>query len=349
MNAMVLHDWVTIWGHNLKYEKVPTPKPSPQEVLVKVRACGVGLPAANFMMGEAGKDPKLLPKIPGDEIAGEIVQVGSSVSAFKEGDRVIDYIFITCGECEFCLSGEQSLCTRFGGWVGRHVNGGYAEYVKLPASSVFKLPDGISFLDATAICTAISSPLHVLRSRVNLQPGDSVMIIGAAGGVGVHAIQVAKLYGARVIAVDIDDSKLDKLREFGIDVLINARNVDLPQEVRKVTAGRGVDLVIDYVGVPKTLTDAVSSLARRGKFVNLTTHPGTKFEVESSLLVREEISITGSRYASKSDVNEAISLVKAGKIRPVITETVNLQDVEKLHVKMVEGRLFGRGATVIAD
>jgi propanol-preferring alcohol dehydrogenase len=347
MKAMVLHNWVEKWGDNLKLEKVPIPTLGSHDVLVKVKACGVGGTVSNFMMGEMSRDPKLLPKTPGDEIAGEVAEIGSQVQGLAVGDRVIVYLFITCGKCKFCLTGRNDLCVNFAGWIGRHKNGGYAEYAAIPDANLFKLPDGIPFVEATTIITAIASAVHALRSRAQVTLEDDVMIVGAAGGVGVHAVQLAKVLGGRVFAVDTDDEKLRRLKEYGADFLINANSGDVPEQVKKLTAGKGVDVVIDFVGSPKTLVDSTSSLGRGGRLVNLTTHPGVKFEVSAGQLVLSEIIITGSRYTTKHEFLEAIELVRTRRIKPVVTQTARLEDVEKLHVLINENKLFGRAALAL--
>ena len=346
MKAMVLHDWVSKWGNNLKLEDVPIPQLGPSDVLVKVKACGVGLSVSNFMMGAIGKNPALLPKIPGDEITGTVAEAGSAVQGFTVGDRVIVYIFVTCDKCKYCLTGRQDLCVNFGGWIGRHHNGGYAEYVKVPSNCLFKLPDQVSFVDGTVVNTALAASVHALESRGQMQFGESVLIIGAAGGVGVHLSQLAKLYGARVIGVDVDDGKLKRTADLGVDVTINASTSDVSEEVKKATAGGGVDIAVDLVGSPKTLSDAFNSLGRAGRLVNLTTIPGVKFEVPSGKLVLEEVAITGSRYTTKYEFLKALELIRTGRVKPVISDRSTLSDVERLHVLLGENKLFGRGVMV---
>ena len=346
MKAMVLHDWVSKWGSNLKFEEVTIPKLGPSDVLVEVKACGVGLSVSNFMMGAIGKNPTLLPKIPGDEITGVVAETGTAVQNFAEGDRVIVYIFVTCDHCKYCLSGKQDLCVNFGGWIGRHLNGGYAEYVKVPSNCLFKLSDEVSFVDGTVINTALAASVHALESRGQMQLGETVMIIGAAGGVGVHMSQLAKLYGARVIGVDVDDEKLKRTSDFGVDVRINASRSDVPEEVKKATGGGGADIVVDLVGSSKTMGDALNSLGRAGRFVNLTTHLGSKIEAPLGKLVLDEIVITGSRYTTKHEFLKALELIRSGRVKPVISERSTLSEVERLHVLLAENKLFGRGVMV---
>jgi len=347
MKAMVLHNWVEKWGDNLKLERVPIPNPGPNDVLVKVRACGVGGTVSNFMMGEMSRDPKLLPKIPGDEIAGEVAEIGSQVQDFKVGDRAIVYLFVTCGKCKFCLGGRNDLCMNFGGWIGRHRNGGYAEYALVPGGNLFRLADEIPFVEATTISTAVASAVHALKSRAQVMLDDDVMIVGAAGGVGVHVVQLAKVLGGRVFAVDIDDEKLRRLKEYGADFLINASTTDVPEQVKKLTDGKGVHVAVDFVGTSKSLTDSLSSLGRGARLVNLATHPGVKFEVTASQLVLNETIITGSRYTTKHEFLEAMELVKTSRVKPVVGKTSGLEDVERLHVMIAENKLFGRAALVL--
>ena len=344
MRAMVLHDWVERWGDNLKLEIRPIPKLGPKDVLVKVKACGVGLTVSNFMMGGMGKDPKLLPRIPGDETAGEVAEVGSQVEGFRVGDRVLVYLFITCGKCEYCLSGRNNLCANFRGWIGRHYDGGYAEFVKVPESNLFKLPEEIKFIDATIINTALSSSVHVLDSRARMSFADNIMVMGAAGGVGVHLVQLAKLYGGNVFAVDVDEEKLHRLKEYGTDFILNPKKVDLPEEINKLTNGRGVNIVVELVGTPETLTNSMKCLGKEGRLVNLTSHPGVKLEAPLISLVLNEITVTGSRYTTKQEFLKAVEFLREGKIKPVISVVRKLEEVEKIHVSLAEHKLFGRGA-----
>jgi D-arabinose 1-dehydrogenase-like Zn-dependent alcohol dehydrogenase len=183
MKAMVLHAWLTTWGDNLKLEQVPIPQPGIHDALVKVEAYGVGLTVSNFLLDHSTNDPRLLPQIPGHEVAGRVVEVGAAVQNVEVGDRVITYFYLSCGYCHNCLAGIQDLCTNTQGRLAIHIPGGYAEYVRLPAINLFKLPDAIPSKETTAICDAIATPVHVMRDRAHVIPGDTVMVIGAGGGV----------------------------------------------------------------------------------------------------------------------------------------------------------------------
>ena len=346
MRAMVLHDWVKKWGNNLKLEHVPIPKIGRKEALVKVQACGVGLTVSNFLIGESSTDRSLLPRIPGHEIAGDVVEVGEGVDNVAVGDRVLVYFYLTCGHCRFCLGGTQDLCTDSKGVVGAQCDGGYAEYVKVPADNLLAFPDSIPYVEATVINDALATPVHVMKRRAEVRPGHDVMVIGAAGGVGIHMIQVAKVFGGNVIGVDVDDEKLKKVKELGADVVVNSRRQSVIEEVRRATGGKGVDSAIDMVGSRETLAACLESVARQGRVVLLTGHPGVTVEVSPRRLVRDEIAVLGSRYTTKTEFMEAIELVRSGKVKPVVSESRPLERVEELHLKLSENRLLGRGATI---
>ncbi len=346
MKAMVLHSWVEKWGNNLKLEHVPIPKVGHKEALVKVQACGVGLTVSNFLIGESSADRSLLPRIPGHEIAGDVVEIGEGVDNVTVGDRVLVYFYLTCGHCRFCLAGMQDLCIESKGVVGVQCNGGYAEYAKVPADNLLTLPDSIPYVEATVINDAVATPVHVVKRRAEVRPGHDVMVVGAAGGVGIHMIQAAKVYGGNVIGIDIDDEKLAKVKELGAHVVVNARKQSLVEEVMRATQGKGVESAIDMVGTRETLTSCLECAARQGRVVTLTGHPGVTVEVSPRRLVRDEIVFLGSRYATKSEFMEAIELVRSGKVKPVISESRPLERVEEIHTILSENRLLGRGVTV---
>src|SRR5438876_6709310 len=217
MKAMVLHEK----GGTLGHEEVPQPQTGPGEELVRVRACGAGLTVVHIKQGRLGN--MVLPRIIGHEIAGEVVEVGEGVTTVHRGDKVIVYFYLTCGYCRWCGSGREDLCANFRGFVGVHIDGGFAEYVRLPARNLVHIPPELDYTEAAIVADAVSTPLHALRERVQLRPPETVMVIGAGGGVGIHAVQMAKVLGARVIGVDVSDEKLALVRSMGADEVINAR------------------------------------------------------------------------------------------------------------------------------
>lgn len=340
MRAQVLHKW----GGEVTLEEVATPRPGPGEALVKVEACGVGLTVLNYMKGNMSGRTEEVPRIPGHEAVGRVVETGAGVSGLQVGERVMVYFYLACGTCDYCRLAHESLCRQLRGNVGVAANGGYAEYLVLPAFNLLPVPDGVGAVDATAVPDAIATPLHVNR-RAGVGPSDTVVVIGAAGGVGIHMVQMARLFGAEVIGIDRGESKLRAVREIGARDAFDFGATDLGDRLRAAAPG-GITVIIDLVGSRDTVTVALDTLGRRGRLVLLTTFPGVTAEISPRRFVHDELSVMGSRYASRWEVAEAARLVQRRRIKPVISESVPLERVGELHAKLRAGTLLGRGAIV---
>lgn len=342
MKAQVLHQW----GGPFKLEEVPVPKPGAGEALVKVKACGVGLTLKWIRDGAMGGS---VPRIIGHEVAGEVVEIGEQVTNVKVGDRVCVYFYLTCGTCEFCRKNRETLCRNFGGYVGVTIDGGYAEYAKLPAKNLLPIPNEISFEEASIIPDAIGTSLHALRERAQVKPPDTVMVVGAGGGVGIHAVQMARLCGSWVIAVDTSDEKLAKTKELGADAVINALEKDFADEAKRLTGGKGVDVILDFVCINDTLNKDFRSLNRGGKLVCLAAGRPEKatLTVTPGSLVTNEFVLTGSRQVTKQELAETIEMVRQGRIKPVITQTFSLKEVERAHQLIDERKIIGRAVIVM--
>ncbi len=330
------------WGGELQWESFEIPDPGPGEALVRVEACGIGLTVLNWMRGDLGNDPALLPRVPGHEIVGWVETVGDGVLAPAPGDRVVAYVYLSCGHCQPCRSGQDSMCANLGGYVSIHCDGGYAPYVVLPARNLLPLPTSIPAVQAVAIPDAVVSPLHMVRTRGQVRPGDRVAIIGAGGGLGLHMIQIARLYGAEVAGLEITEAKLAAVEEVG------ARPVDSTffddVNPRALWDGERPSVVIDLVGQPESLAWGFRALAPGGRMVLLTTFRDIDFPVEPREMVVRELSLLGSRYVSKAEVVEAAELVEAGHVRPIVTQVVPPEGVEEVHRALRRGTLIGRGA-----
>jgi propanol-preferring alcohol dehydrogenase len=336
MWAQVLHEW----GDRLVYEQVPVPVAGPGEAVVRVEACGVGLTVLNYMNGNQGRRPELLPRIPGHELVGTVVATGADVTTLRVGERVMAYFYLACGGCDYCRLAHEPLCRHLRGNVGVAANGGYAEFCALPAFNLLPVPKGIPPVEATAIPDAIATPLHVSR-RAGIGPGDTVMVMGAGGGVGVHMTQMARLFGARVVGVDVGDIKLAAAREAGAAEVLDFTAGD----PRTALAALGpITVVVDLVGVPETLVFGLDALDRRGRLVVLTTFPGVSAALAPRRLVHDEITVLGSRYASRWEVSRAAELVAERRIRPVVSEVTGLDGVGELHTRLRARTLVGRGA-----
>lgn len=344
MKALVLHEW----GGSLKLEEMPIPKVGSREALVKVRACGIGLTLNWIREGKMGGS---VPRIIGHEVAGEVVEIGGQVTNVKVGERVCVYFYLTCGTCEFCRKNRETLCRNFRGYVGAVIDGGYAEYVKLPGENLLPIPDELSFEAAAIIPDAIGTPLHAVRERAQVKPPDTVIVVGAGGGVGIHTVQIAKLCGGWVIAVDTSDEKLAKTRELGADAVINDSKENFVEEAKRLTGGKGVDVVIDFVCTTDTLNKGIRSLDRGGRLVCMAvghTDPGEAIlAVSPWYIVANELVLTGSRCITKQELVESIEVVRRGQIKPVITRTFSLEEVEDAHKLLAEGKIFGRAMLVM--
>jgi D-arabinose 1-dehydrogenase-like Zn-dependent alcohol dehydrogenase len=341
VRAQVIH----AWGGPLSYEERPRPIPRAGEVLVAVRACGVGLTVLNYIQGNLGR-PDDLPRVPGHEITGVVAEVGPGVSTLRPGDRVMAFFYLTCGRCDLCRAGRDSMCRQHAGYVGVHRDGGYAEYVALPEANALPLPDGIPFAEATAIPDAIATPYHVCASRAGVRVGDRVLVVGAGGGVGIHMLQMARLFGGDVVAVDVNDGKLERCRALGAAHAVNFMAADAEARARDALAG-GATVAIDLVGSEATLEWAFRLLGPTGRMILLTTFPGVGLRLETRRMVMGEMTVSGSRYCGRADAMAAARLVAEGRIAPVVSTVRPLAEVDALHAMLREGTLLGRGAAVV--
>src|SRR5687768_9282849 len=344
MKAMVLPELRA----PMRLETVPVPKIGPTDVLLRVRATGAGLTVV-LMTAVPGRVTSF-PRIPGHEIAGEIVELGSEVSHVRVGERVACHFYLTCGACRFCRSGRETLCTAFRGYLGMASDGGYAEYVAVPAANVTPIPDGVSDIDAAVATDAIATPYHACREEARVGPGDTVLIVGAGGGVGIHGVQMAKLCGGFVVAADVTDDKLAAAKECGADVLIDARRGDLATQVRKATDGRGVDAAIDFVASRETLEGALGSLARAGRMVIIGSRPAavygvdTKFTVDPGVMLQNMLEIHGSRYVTLSEIAQTLELLRQRRIRAIVSRVFPLEGAEEAHELLRKNAIVGRAA-----
>jgi len=336
MRAAVLKQY----GAPLIVKAVDDPALNPDDVLVRVRACSL---CGSDLKIASGKFPGTpLPHIPGHEIAGEVYKVGNQVTEFSIGDHVVVYFYITCGVCRYCKSGNDSLCENLKGHIGFNVNGGMAEFLKVPSSCLIPFKSDISFTDAALMPDAIATSYHALRTKGNLQKGEVAVVVGV-GGLGLHAVQIAKVLGATVVAVDVDDLHLKKASELGADVVLNSNRDNISEAIRMQNTGKGADVVMDLVGQPKLLEDEISYLCPTGRLLvvgyDLTTAP---FSIHAAIMVLTEIKIIGCRATNRNDLAEVVKLVEAGKIKPVVSDILPLTDVNKAYQVLREGKVTGR-------
>jgi len=347
MRAMLLHEP----GGSVICGEVKEPIVGPNDAKVRVRAAGVGLTII-IMKGTPGLVTSF-PRILGHEIAGDVVEVGSEVRNVKVGDRVVCHFYLTCGSCKFCRSGRETLCENWRGYVGMACDGGYAEYMSVPACNLCHLPEEIPYPEGSIISDAIATPLHACRTEAKVGPGDEVLVVGAGGGVGIHAVQMAKLCGGRVIAADIADEKLALAKTLGADETINCKEKNLAAEVRRLTGSKGVNAVLDFVASAQTLEAGLESLAIAGRLVIVGFRPPSVFNVSPCFradplpILAKGLEIHGSRYVSMAELMDAVKIVKEGKIKPIVTRTFPLEEAEMAHRLIQENKITGRAALII--
>ena len=323
----------------LRLQDVPDPKAAPGEVLVRVRACALnhvdifvreGIPAL--------KTP--LPFWTGCDIAGDVAKVGPDVTGLRVGDRVCVNPNLTCGRCEFCIQGEDSLCVRYG-IVGEHLPGGLAELVAVSAENVLPLPAHVSYEHAASFILTNMTAWRMVVTQARVRPGEDVLILGVGGGVSSTAVQIAKLCGARVLVTSSSDAKLERARQLGADVSINYAKEDWESAVYEKTAKRGVDVVLENVGA-QTWKQSLRSLRKGGRLVTCGATTGPIAETDIRIVFWKQIHIIGSTMANRREFNDVMRLFFAGRLKAIVDEIVPLKDGAAAQRRLAEGRQFGK-------
>lgn len=329
------------WGSDPVWEELPDPSPDAGEVLVEVEACSVGLTVLNCLNGDLDNHPQLLPRIPGHEFIGRVTALGAGADSRLLGRRVAAYFYLACGRCRACRVGSEPQCANLGGWVGVHRDGGYAELATLPSFNAIPLAEQLDPIAATVVPDAVATPVHI-AARAGIREGDRVVVIGAGGGVGIHMVQVAGYFGGEVVGFDLADEKLAEITRLGARAV---KSDDLNAlAVGDLFAHGAPTVVIDLIGTRETQRWAIDGLAMGGRLIELTTFRGREFEIESREIVFRELSVIGSRYASRSELLTAAELVGSGDIEPIIGDVRGPAEVLELHHSIRSGTLLGRGA-----
>jgi NADPH:quinone reductase-like Zn-dependent oxidoreductase len=336
MKAAVFHEHGDI--NVLRVEDMPQPTPGLTDVVVKVHACGVNRLDIYSRTGRTKVAP--MPHIAGSEVAGEIAALGEAVSGLTVGQPVAVAPYLFCGQCEFCRSGEEVICLK-SDIVGLGSQGGYAEYIRVPASSIVPLPKGVDYVSAAAVGLAAITAWHMLTRQAPLTPGQDVLVHAAGSGVGSAAIQFARLSGARVITTVGSAEKIAHARKLGADEVINYREQDFFQEVRRITNKRGVDVVVEHIGAD-TWEKSAASLTRRGRLVTCGATTGNEGKTNLWSLFAKELSFIGSYGGTRQDLADVLKLVAAERFQPVVDSTYSLAQIGEAHQRMEKREQFGK-------
>lgn len=323
----------------LKYTDAPIPKFSDTEALVEIEACGLNHLDIWVRQGLPGVQVPM-PHILGCEIVGRVSKLGSKVTHLKTGQRVLVAPGISCGSCPACKEGRESLCREFK-IVGLQINGGYAEVAAVPGRNLIPVSNKLKPEQWAAVPLVFLTAWHVLITRGGLKAGESVLIHGAGSGVGSAAIQIAKLSGATVFTTVGSEAKLKKAKEMGAHWVINHNKWDFSEEVRRLTEGRGVDLVFEHVG-PATWRRSIKAMARGGRLVTCGATTGPIVELDLRYFFTRELSINGCYMGSRHELDQVLALVQEGRLKPVVDSVFPLKEAARAQAKMEARDFFGK-------
>ena len=323
----------------LRYEDVADPTPGKGQVLVEVKACALNHLDIFVMHGWPGLDLEM-PHWGGSDIAGVVAGLGEGVTGLETGLRVVIDHGINAVEDEFTRRGDHSMSPGYM-IIGEHIRGGFAKYVAAPAKNLVKIPDNIEFPEACAPLLVTLTAWRMLINRGKLQAGETVLVVGAGGGVNSIAIQIAKMAGATVYVVASNAEKAKKARELGADFVIDRSLADWGKEVRRLTAKRGVDLVVDNVGAA-TLNISMAVVARGGRIVVVGNTSGPQVEIDVRKIFGKQISLIGSTMGTPKDFRDITRLLWSGRIKTIVDEVIPLSEGRRGFELMERSEMFGK-------
>jgi len=324
----------------LQFEDAPDPVlKSPDQTLVRVKACALNHLDIWGRIGPPYSKPPL-PHIPGCDIAGVVEEVPSHEKELQKGMEVIVSPGFGCGRCERCLSGMDNQCRRYS-IVGNEVDGGYAELVAVPTKNVLHKPERMDFVQAASVPLSFLTAYHMLVTKAKLQAGETVLVWGAGSGVGTAAIQIAKAYGANVVATAGSDPKLRKAVELGADYTVNHKTMKVSEEAKKYTDGRGVDVVVEHPG-KATWDESLRSVARGGRVVTCGATTGYDAATDLRYVFAREVTIFGSYMGGAGELLRVLELFKQRRLRPVVDISMPLERAREAQVRMEKSEQFGK-------
>ncbi len=330
----------------LEYGSFPDPEPARDEVVFDVKAGALNhLDVFTRMgLGALSRLDLEMPHIPGSDAAGVVEAVGEDVERFSPGDRVAVSAGLACGHCEFCRDGDPTLCTNYR-IIGEHVRGVHAEQAAVPADNLVTVPEGVDWEVAGSATLVFQTAWRMLVSRAELQPGESILVLGASGGVGHAAVQVADYVGAEVYATASSAEKLEYARDIGADHVINYEEEDFDAAIADATDGRGVDVVVDHIG-KATWQDSLHSLAKGGRVVTCGATTGRDPETDINSIFWNQLEVIGSTMATPGEVDDVMDLVWAGHMEPRIREVFPMRRADEAHALLEDREGFGKVVVV---
>jgi len=323
----------------LERREMPDPVAAADEVVLQVKACAMNHLDLWVRSGSLALEVEM-PHVLGSDVVGVALEVGAGVRHVRPGDPVLVLPTLSCGWCAQCLAGDDNLCRHYD-LVGRRRNGGYAEKVAVPGRNCLPFPKGLAWEKAAALPVVLLTAWHMLVGRARLKPGEDCLVIGAGSGVGSVAIQIARLLGARVIATAGSDSKLERAKALGAHEVIHHGRHDMTEEVRRVTAKKGVEVVIEHVGSP-VFEKAMACLARNGRLVTCGATASNQASLDLNLLFGRHLSLMGSWMGRKAELLEALRFVESGAIVPVVDSVLPLAEARRAHERLAAREHFGK-------
>lgn len=340
MKAAVLKEF----GKPLEIEEKEIPVPGLGEVLVKVRASGLCVSDIHIQDGIIGT--VRLPYTPGHEMAGEIAAVGAGVTNVSVGDHVTAAIDIICGQCRYCRTGRTNLCRSLVR-IGFERDGSHEEYCVIPAENAFKVADWVPFEQVTGLVDAVGCMYNAIKNQAKIKPGDRVLILGT-GGLGMNAIQLAKVFGAEVYATSRQKEKNEISLKMGADAAINTKEIDLFSEIQRLTNGEMCDAVIDNIGIKSSINDALKLVCPGGKII-VTGYNDPYFEADYQEVMKFEKEIIGMRGMTRQDLAEVIRLVETRKIVPYVYKTIPFEEINQGLAMLRDGSAKGRVVLMMGE
>jgi len=330
----------------LQYKDTPTPKPGPNEILIQVKSSACNFNDIWARRGLPGMEI-ILPHISGSDAAGVVVETGSEVRHVKVGEEVVAHCGISCRQCDYCTRGEEFFCRDFRIWGFQTgpLDGAHGEYCKVPAANALRKPRALSFEEAATIPLVLVTAWRMLVTRAHIRAGDFILIWGAAGGLGVMAVQVAKLHNAKVIAVASSDDKLELCHRLGADFVLNRKKHDIFNEVRKITEGKRADIVFEHTGAD-TWPISMQALKWGGTIVTCGATSGFDAQMDIRLLWNKQQNYLGSHLGNKGELVDAMRFVETGQIKPVVGEVLPLRELAHAQHLMESGTVTGKIAIV---